>query len=98
MVSLKLRQLLKGLSASEACEMETSGLIASGSGISVTEEAGREVSYLLLKREADSKAAVRKLHTGRSAKQQAAEILSSPFLPQHHLEPARCMLWDTCPG
>lgn len=55
MISPKLRQLLKGWSASEACEMETSELIASGSGISVTEEAGREVSYLFLKREADSK-------------------------------------------
>lgn len=54
MVSLKLRQLLKRLSASEACEIQTSKLTASGSEVSVREEAGREVGYVLLKREADS--------------------------------------------
>lgn len=97
MVSLKLRQLLKGLSASEACELETSELIASGSGMSVTEEADRDVSYLPLKGQADSKTVVRKLHGGRSAKKQA-EVLSSPFLPQHHLDPVWCMLWDMCLG
>lgn len=52
----------------------------------MVEKAGREVSYLLLKREADSKTVVRKLHSGISAKKQVAEILSSPFLPQHHLD------------
>lgn len=64
----------------------------------MTEEAGKEVSYLVLKREADSKTEVRKLHGGRSARKQAAEILSSPFLPQHHPDPIWCMLWDVCLG
>lgn len=42
------------------------------------EEAGREVSYLLLEREADRKTVVRKLHGGRSAQERVAEFLSSP--------------------
>lgn len=41
---------------------------------------------------------VRKLHNGRSAKHQAAQILSSPFLPQHHLAPEWRMPWDMCLG
>jgi len=61
------------------------------------EEAGREVSYLLLKRGAESKSEVRKLRGSRSANKQEAETLSSPFLPHHHLAPVRCMLWDLCP-
>lgn len=67
--------------------METSELIASGSRISVREEAGREVSYLLLKREADRKTVVGKLHGGRSAQERVAEFLSSPFLPQQRPDP-----------
>lgn len=38
------------------------------------------------------------MHGGRSAKKQAVEILSSPFLPQHHLDPVWCMFLDMCLG